>query len=523
MKVSRHPFMRRLGVCLLGASPILFASGCNILGLTDDEPPPAQPITDAKAVAGMEVVGGMMEMIFSAGGEPATGETFPDYASGAYPSGMTVSVTASSDLSITLRATATNMTPPAEDGEVADDVVFNGTFNISMTYNADRTELTISMSGGFAVTGSDAPFSTMSVENAIAVLPIVNGEPGEPSGMSGTLTVDGTAYDMARIDTDGGDDSGGGSTDPADAHYFLFGYRNDGGTYRPQIVYSETTDRWDMIDLPGEGYIRAAATDGSGMIVAVGDNGMIYSSADGATWTDRSVASVTATLQEVRTSGGTWIAAGNAVILRSTNGTSWTEAWTGSPGEILHAVASDGQDNWVAAGAPPHVLVRSSNDGIAWTEEEADISNRVPEIIQRLFWTDDDTPLIALSGSPWTGASGGVYDGAELDDPPDGLDWIINGPSFGALAGAERGGVHVAVGADTSGMLVRFSSDNGDSWTDASVPDTISGDFVDMKAIGNGFLATTNMGGLLRGSADATTWQVVRDESYGSWAFAYRP
>jgi hypothetical protein len=44
-----------------------------------------------------------------------------------------------------------------------------------------------------------------------------------------------------------------------------------------------------------------------------------------------------------------------------------------------------------------------------------------------------------------------------------------------------------------------------------------------MKAIGNGFLATTNMGGLLRGSADATTWQVVRDESYGSWAFAYRP
>jgi hypothetical protein len=87
MKVSRHPFMRRLGVCLLGASPILFASGCNILGLTDDEPPPAQPITDAKAVAGMEVVGGMMEMIFSAGGEPATGETFPDYASGRLPVG----------------------------------------------------------------------------------------------------------------------------------------------------------------------------------------------------------------------------------------------------------------------------------------------------------------------------------------------------------------------------------------------------------------------------------------------------
>jgi hypothetical protein len=231
-----------------------------------------------------------------------------------------------------------------------------------------------------------------------------------------------------------------------------------------------------MIDLPGEGYIRGRRNrrQWHDRRRRRQRDDLFLRRRGNVGQTDRS-RRLTATLQEVRTSGGTWIAAGNAVILRSTNGTSWTEAWTGSPGEILHAVASDGQDNWVAAGAPPHVLVRSSNDGIAWTEEEADISNRVPEIIQRLFWTDDDTPLIALSGSPWTGASGGVYDGAELDDPPDGLDWIINGPSFGALAGAERGGVHVAVGADTSGMLVRFSSDNGDSWTDASVPDTISG------------------------------------------------
>jgi hypothetical protein len=120
-----------------------------------------------------------------------------------------------------------------------DDVVFNGTFNISMTYNADRTELTISMSGGFAVTGSDAPFSTMSVENAIAVCRSSTASRANRRVCPERSPSTAPRTTWRRIDTDGGDDSGGGSTDPADAHYFLFGYRNDGGTYRPQIVYSE--------------------------------------------------------------------------------------------------------------------------------------------------------------------------------------------------------------------------------------------------------------------------------------------
>jgi hypothetical protein len=523
MRVSPKFFRRYIVIASILAVAILLVSltGCNLLGLEEEDEAPL--VTDPDAIAGMEVLGGMMEAIFEGGGEPEAGETFPDYASGTYPAGMSVSVTPATDRSVALSVTATNVTPPDEEGGVPEDVSFDGTFKISFTLNDDGTQMTIAVAGSFTASGSDKPFSTMSVTDAVATVPITNEGPGEPSGMTGTLTVDGTAYDMARIDLDGGTDDGG-SADPAQAHYFLFGYRDDGGTTRPQIVYSETTDRWDMIDLSGTGYIRAAAADGNGLVVAVGDNGMIYSSADGATWEDRSVSSVSATLYEVRTSGGTWIAAGDEVILRSTNGTSWTEEWTGTSGEILHAVASDGQGNWVASGAPPHILVRSSNDGTAWTPEEADLSNRTPEIIQRLFWTTDDTPLIALSGSHWSDDnSGGIYDGAELDDPPDGLDWTINGSAFAAVAGAERDGVLVAVGSSASGVTLRYSSDNGDSWTSASVSGSINGDFVDMKAIGNGFLATTNMGGLLRGTADATTWQVIRDESYGSWALAYRP
>jgi len=72
----------------------------------------------------------------------------------------------------------------------------------------------------------------MSVTDAVATVPITNEGPGEPSGMTGTLTVDGTAYDMARIDLGGG--SGGGTPPSAtEAHYFWFGYWENGATNSP--------------------------------------------------------------------------------------------------------------------------------------------------------------------------------------------------------------------------------------------------------------------------------------------------
>src|SRR5690606_32273764 len=68
---------------------------------------------------------------------------------------------------------------------------------------------------------------------------------------------------------------------------------------------------------------------GGGMWVAVGDNGTILTSADGATWTSRT-SGTTQILNGVAYGGGMWVVVGTGgTILTSTNGTTWTSRTSG--------------------------------------------------------------------------------------------------------------------------------------------------------------------------------------------------
>ena len=187
----------------------------------------------------------------------------------------------------------------------------------------------------------------------------------------------------------------------------------------------------------------------------------------------------------------------------------------------------------MGAGAPPHALWRSSDNGQNWTEESADSTNRPQNIIRDLFETSNDTEWIAVTGDVYgvqeNGIYGGIYDGTDLDSDED-IDWVLNEDSetsFATMAAAEKDGVYVAFGSNGSIMKMFVSPDAnytpGDSWKAFRINDPLNGDPVDIIAIGNGFMAVTHMGGLVRGSADGTTWQVITDESWGSFGILFRP
>ncbi len=533
-----HNHASHLVAVLLVITAVSLTNGCDIqemLGLNDDSGSDTTVITDPAAVAGMEIVGGLIDTILEGGGDPPAGDTFPDYSAGSYPAGLQITVSTLSDLSVSLQVTITDVAAEAENGDVPEDITFNGTVTVIFTVNADGNELTVEMDGTITAVGVDARFASMTITGAVAVIPYTADSLGSPTSVTGTLTVDGVDFDMALIDTS--DDSGGTTTtDPTDAHYFLISYWEDGAVNRPQIVYSDTggNGTYTPIELSGTGRLRAGAIDDSDRMVAVGENGLIFSSDDGETWTLRGSGVTTSQLYTVEWFNNVWIAAGYDVILRSTDGLTWSSVWTGT-GVSLYAVMYDSSaGKWVAAGAPPHVLVVSTDTGLNWESEDADGSNRPENLIYELFATSDDTEWVALTGGGAFPTMGGILDGTDLNDDSD-IDWVLNSEIsgttaistsfFSSPAGAVRSGVYVAMASpssDGTGVTTLVSIDDGDSWTAHDVPN-VQGWPVDITANSNGFMGVTNQGGLVRGSADGSVWEVLDDDSWGTFGIIFRP
>ena len=188
--------------------------------------------------------------------------------------------------------------------------------------------------------------------------------------------------------------------------------------------------------------LNAVATDGV-TVVAVGDGGKIYNSANGLAWNDVSLSGVHDHLQGVAyLSSGSWVAVGNnGTLLLSSNGTSWARTMVTLPPALrsatLRSVASVGT-TWVVVGDAGSVMT-SLDSGASWT----DYSSSIVGFPNFYAVNGSSTTYTALTQFLIVGASGAVY------SSPNGTAWTQQSVGFtddlyGLLGSATQ---YFAVGA----------------------------------------------------------------------------
>jgi hypothetical protein len=143
---------------------------------------------------------------------------------------------------------------------------------------------------------------------------------------------------------------------------------------------------------------------GNGNYVAVGDDGVIISSTDSATW-DVQLSGSLSTLNCVRFLNGEFVSVGaNGTILNSTNGVDWS-AQSSPVATTLNGVAF-GNGRFVACGADGSVL--QSTNAIDWE----DISKKVPAGVGL-------NSVAYLTGSFWLcGENGAILQSDSVDGIP---------------------------------------------------------------------------------------------------------
>jgi photosystem II stability/assembly factor-like uncharacterized protein len=126
---------------------------------------------------------------------------------------------------------------------------------------------------------------------------------------------------------------------------------------------------WSDVTITGTKAINGITTDGT-VIVAVGEDGVIYTSTNSTTWTEL-VFAATATLNDITFSNNIFMAVGNeGVCVISADGTSWTTKNTGTQqklNSLNYASTSEG-DYWTIVGNN-NTIIQSENNGTNWTTQ----------------------------------------------------------------------------------------------------------------------------------------------------------
>jgi len=143
---------------------------------------------------------------------------------------------------------------------------------------------------------------------------------------------------------------------------------------RGTILTSPDGERWSLGPISATPILRAVAY-GNATYVAVGYTDeflpSIWTSPDGATWTERSLPFPPSGLDDVTFANGHFVAVGysfagaGAVILTSSDGLTWTDRSTGNDGSLFGVIYGNGQ--FVAVGNPGQIL--TSPDGTNWTDQ----------------------------------------------------------------------------------------------------------------------------------------------------------
>jgi hypothetical protein len=149
-----------------------------------------------------------------------------------------------------------------------------------------------------------------------------------------------------------------------------------------------TTASWGTVSVPIKWTNRLSpastyrfneiAYNGSNLYVAVGNNGTLYSSSDGITWTSRTSGFGTTAIFTVAYGNGLFVAAGNSGILTtSTDGITWT-ARTSNMGSNQIQQVVYANSVWVGVGYGGGTTntggIIYSTDGITWTRKSQSLT-----------------------------------------------------------------------------------------------------------------------------------------------------
>jgi hypothetical protein len=328
-----------------------------------------------------------------------------------------------------------------------------------LQFDGDGTSF-VSGTIDFSDPGRDLASLTLVTQGQTLTTPIA-GITGMASGsLQGVLTVDtatiGT-YPFEVYVTDAG------------------GRRSNSLTSTFAIRPNDTGERWTVRSLPlpsGSAVTLRRVRWLASQFVAVGEG--IFTSPDGISWTERQ-GGVTSRLEDVAWKGGQFVAVGGeGTVLTSTDGATWTRQVTpAATWPELWGVAASG-DRFVAVGrqyipvSGDHVsLILTSTDGAVWSE----VLPRQSVSLNRVVWSGDRFVAVgSSSGDPMASAVALVS--------PDGLAWTRHAVGSTSITGlydlAWSGSQFVAVGY---GGAARSS--DGVSWQQVGV-----GSFTSSDAIG---------------------------------------
>jgi uncharacterized delta-60 repeat protein len=258
-------------------------------------------------------------------------------------------------------------------------------------------------------------------------------------------------------------------------------------------------------------------------------------SADGITWVERDLASVSSIPTALTYGKGLFVLTAGPpdLLLISPSGGSWFRTNSGE-GRTFRAVAAHDRLA-IAVGLPqgltgfPSGLVYASNDGVNWLVQSAPTTAALYDVAYGAAAADvfvavgaGGTILTSTSGEEWTLRGSGltfrtlqgvkyvgncflaVGDGGTALVSVDGRDWMIAGTpatSQALVRCAHGAGVYVVVG--TSGTILTTADPFSAIWTERS--SGTSAALIDVTYANGCFVAVANTGEIIR-STDGITW-----------------
>lgn len=199
--------------------------------------------------------------------------------------------------------------------------------------------------------------------------------------------------------------------------------------------------------------MKDVAYNGTNLYVAVGNKGLIYTSADGLTWTGPTLKfGASDLMQSVAFGGALWVSVGNGgIIYTSPDGATWTSRVNPMTGTI-YDVAYDGSGLWCVVGTNNEIA--TSPDGTTWTARTSDFTAGA----QGLRVAHDQTGTWVV----------GDLIAGELQTSTDGTTWVLRTSGLiGSVGGIAYGnGTWVAIANYYApDAQLAYSTDSGVTWT----------------------------------------------------------